>query len=215
MSTRMELLSSTILVLLLAAPAASLGQQSAERDVVILSPDETDDRVASTREAITFWNQTFAELALRIRLREAEVIVASPAGRALETYARLISQRAGRLAPGAAGPDAPRELADVGGDIMVFLSRQEIMSFAWPVAESTRFFIAIRTDRGPPLNDPNVSRNVIAHELGHALGLTHNGGATALMCGPCQPLVFRSDEPMFFPLTSEDRARLLERYVGR
>jgi len=210
----MGLLSSTILVLLLAAPAASVGQQSADRYVVILSPDEGDDRVASTREAITFWNQTFTELALRIRLRETEIIVGSPAGRALETYARLISQRAGQLVAGGAGPTPPRELADVGGNIVVFLSKQEIMSFAWPVADSTRFFIAIRTDRGPPLSDPNVSRNVIAHELGHALGLTHNGGATALMCGPCQPVGFRSEEPVFFPLTSEDRARLLERYTG-
>jgi hypothetical protein len=148
-------------------------------------------------------------------LLETEIIVASPSSRALETYARHISQRAGRFAPRGADPNAPRELTTLGSDIVLLLSKQEIFSFAWPLADPTRFFIAIQTDRVPPLNHPNVSRNVIAHELGHALGLRHNGNPTTLMCGPCEQVVFRSEAPVFFPLTPGDRARLLERYLAR
>jgi predicted Zn-dependent protease len=34
-----------------------------------------------------------------------------------------------------------------------------------------------------PLTLPNVARNVIAHELGHAIGLSHNDDPNYLMCG--------------------------------
>jgi predicted Zn-dependent protease len=209
-----EAVPTTVLGLLLAPPpSVSAIQQTSDRQVVILSPDEGDRRLALTREAIAFWNQTFSDLKLRPRLVEADVIVASPVTRALETFARRISMRAEGLAPLGAGPSAPRELTHLRGDIVVFLSGQDIFSVTRAFAQ--RFFIVIQTDRAPPLNSPNVARNVIAHELGHALGLAHNSDPTTLMCGPCQPLVSGSEERVFSPLTSDDRARLLELYPSR
>lgn len=203
----------TILLLLAAIVSVSAGQQTVDRHVVILSPDEGDPRLALARDAIAFWNQTFSTLKLRPPLIDADVIVASPMTRALETYARQISMRAEGLAPPDAGPTPPSELINLNGDIVVFLSKQNIFSVTR--AFDRRFFIVIQTDRVAPLNSPNVVRNVIAHELGHALGLVHNGDQTTLMCGPCNSLVFGPEERVFLPLTSDDRARLLELYHPR
>jgi hypothetical protein len=200
---------AAILAGLSPAPA-SAGQNGTDRRVVIVTPDESDGRLAAAREAIAFWNQTLSDLKLRPRLHEADVLVAPPITRRLETYTRQIWLLAGRPAASDGTPTPPRELIELEEDIVVFFSRQVIFSFAWPFAGRTRYFIGIQTDTQAPMNYPNVSRNVIAHELGHALGLEHNGNTATLMCGPCQHSVYRSEQPVFLSLTPRERARLAQ-----
>jgi hypothetical protein len=198
-----------ILGFMLAAPSLSAGQETGERRVVIVTPSESDERFVAAREAIEFWNQTLSSLKLRPRLIENKVLVAPPISRSLETYTRQIWLLAGRFVPTDGGPKPPPGLIELEGDIVMFFSKQLIFSFAWPFAERTRFFIGISTDTAAPLNYPNVTRNVIAHELGHALGLEHNGNTRTLMCGPCERFLYWSERTVFFPLTPDERARLL------
>ena len=208
-------------VALLALPVAAaqpsvVGDRASERVVVILSPDEADGRVALTREAIAFWNRALKELELTPRLTEAALMVAPPSSRALENYARRLWQQAGRLPPGVLGPAPPPELAAFSADVVVLLSKQELMSFAWPLESATRFFVAVSADTEAPPHQSGTLRNVIAHELGHTLGIVHNGIATALMCGPCRsPVQERAGDQRFLPLTPQDHALLRELYPAR
>lgn len=186
-----------------------------DRQVVIFSPTTGDRRLPLTREALAFWNSTLSDLRLSARLSETALVVASPLTRTLENYAQRLWRQAGRLTAGQPGPKAPRELHTVEGDIVVFLSKQRLMSFAWPVDQSERYFVAIGTRANNPEDGPVATHNVVAHELGHALGLAHNGDGSALMCSPCRSTLVANYKDRFLPLTPADRTRLSQLYNPR
>ena len=190
---------------------------AADLSIVVLAPTATDDRLDPSSEAIAFWNDRLAELGIETALNDPQVVIDSPVARPLENYARQVATRAVGLPGGAYEPAPPTALTNLPGDIIVLLSRQDIMSYAWPMPRVSppRYFVVIRAVRGPYRNDPMVSRHVVAHELGHALGLDHNAEPHTLMCGPCQPLTAEPDATGFLPLTDGDRARLRQLHAGQ
>ena len=75
--------------------------------------------------------------------------------------------------------------------------------------------IAIKSARAYPLTFPNVARNVIAHEFGHALALGLDSDPAMLMCGrprACRPDSFQAMNQHYFPLTTDEKALLLRLY---
>jgi hypothetical protein len=103
----------------------------------------------------------------------------------------------------------------IHGDLIVALSDWEIVSFARPSLRDGRRLVVIRGYQHYPLTVPNVARNVIAHELGHAIGLGHNNDPDYLMCGrpaSCRPDAFRSGIQRYFPLLDEEKQTLLKLY---
>ena len=201
---------------LTAAAGESRGVAPDDPSVLVLVPSAADDRLASAHEAIAFWNDRLAELGVETRFAEPRVVVESPVERAVENYARQVAQRATRLPAGDAEPPPPAALVDLDADVVLLLSRQDILSFAWPLPRVSppRYLVVIRRVRGPYRTDPMVTKHVVAHELGHALGLDHNAEPHTLMCGPCQPLTAEPDATGFLPLTAGDRARLVELHGG-
>jgi hypothetical protein len=110
-------------------------------------------------------------------------------------------------------PQIPEGLRQIPGDMVVTLSTADLISFG--LREGRKALIGIRRADIPPLSLPNVPRNVVAHELGHAFGLRHNSDPATLMCGrpaPCRPSTFASERAQFFPLTATDRASLRARW---
>jgi hypothetical protein len=177
---------------------------------VTIIGDSTDPRVPPAREAIAYWNREFLRLGRRIHFDSATV-------RADSIPDELLRTASGEAVFGR-GPATSRlleMLSDVPADIVIALSRADIISFSVRWREGSRGVAGIRRSDIPPLSLPNTVRNVVAHELGHVLGLDHNGDSTTLMCGrpaPCRPAVFASDSARFFPLTEGDDHRLQERW---
>lgn len=197
---------------LTATAGESRGVAPDHLSVLVLTPSASDDRVAPSREAVAFWNDRLAELGVATRFADPRAVVESPVERAVENYARQVAQRATRLPAGDAEPPPPSPLVDLDADVVLLLSRQDILSFTWPLPRVSppRHLVVIRRVRGPYRTDPMVTKHVVAHELGHALGLDHNAEPHTLMCGPCQPLTAEPDATGFLPLTAGDRARLVE-----
>src|SRR5262245_59815006 len=101
------------------------------------------------------------------------------------------------------------------GKIAVVLAYAELIAKVRRLPDGQGAVAMIRNTNGPPMSLPNVARNVIAHELGHAIGLGHNSDPTMLMCGrpaPCRPGLFASPTTKYFPLSAADRGNLLTMY---
>ena len=178
--------------------------------ITVVSP-AGDQRLRAVDEAVAFWNRTLQEIGSGFRLGPVTRMVRPIPEEALQQLSTSVLGGRGRTA------NFPAALRDLPGDITVFLATSEFVSFASPFNENDKRVIGIRGISYPPMNLPNVPRNVVAHELGHVIGLRHNSDPTMLMCGrpaPCRPALFRSDQPRMFPLTGDEKSWLLAMYPG-
>jgi hypothetical protein len=163
-----------------------------------------DPRRLAVAEAVEFWNGQLAGANAKLSLGPI-----TPSDRVIPDD--LLTRISDGVLNAGRRERLPREFEAVGGDVIIALSGADLISVGIPPADGRRGVVILRRADVPPLSFPNVARNVVAHELGHVLGLSHISDPTMLMCGrpaPCRPALFQSETKSFFPLTEAERSSL-------
>jgi hypothetical protein len=182
-------------------------QRSPQVVVIASSPD--DARLDLVDEAVAYWNQQLSEVGSAFRLGRPERLIRPPPDSALQEQSRQI------LGGFARASNVPSTLTGLPGDLRIVLGDTPFISHAGLFDERRKRTVGIRPATIAPLDLPNVARNVIAHEIGHAIGLPHNSDYAALMCGrpaQCRPDAFQSPSPHIFPTLPAERMMLLRLY---
>jgi hypothetical protein len=191
------------------AAQAQFGYSWQRTPAITVIGAESDPRNALVDEAVAFWNKTLEELGSGFRLGA----VSRRAQPVPEEDLKSLGQS---VLSGSRGPaHVPSVFNDLPGDMIIVLADSDFVSFAGPFFGDSKRVVGIKGMQYAPFNLPNVPRNVIIHEIGHAIGLGHNNDPTKLMCGrpaPCRPNLFRSGEPRVFPLTDDEKRQLVSMY---
>ena len=154
------------------------------------------------REAVDFWNAEFAQLGSPFRF-----------GAIVRSFRSISAGHLVALKAKSLSPSLVNSMREANGDVIVVLSDDAGFNpFAFPSPALRKVLVAIPSFRKYPFW-PAAARNVVAHELGHARWIGPQRRCSIADVRRNCP-VRLSDFPIigFAPLTSADKAKLLEMY---
>jgi hypothetical protein len=136
-----------------------------------------DPRIVMTQKSIAFWNEELSNIGSGFRFGSTRI---APLARADETYA--VNRSCAMIDNRDYGPEnVPYHIRRYCGAVVIILANNNFVSFAAGSRTYGLALIAIKGWRFNPFHLPNVTQNVIAHALGHVLGLRHNADPSMLM----------------------------------
>jgi hypothetical protein len=166
------------------APASQVRPLWAWKDIpaIVILSAEDDSRVPAIREAVEFWNAELAQLGSPFRFGAIVHSLRTLSIGDLHALSREVSNSTrSRLV---ITPSLLNSVREANGDVIIVLSDEvDFDPFTSPLPAPRKVLIVIPSFRKYPLTLSGLTRNVVAHELGHAVGLGHNDDATSLMCG--------------------------------
>jgi Matrixin len=173
-------------------------------EVVVISAAD-DDRLPAVREAVDFWNAEFSKLGSPFRFGSlAHVVETVPAYGVSELRSSWETKTFTHVA------NILSQMAPTGDVIVALFNDIESGAFTSEIPDRQKVMVAISKFRLHPLPGA-ATRNVVAHELGHALGLGHNDEANTLMSGKRRSWYSIPSEG-FLPLTEGERITLFAMY---
>jgi hypothetical protein len=174
-----------------------------ERPSIVTVSEESDPRLKAVYEARDFWNAELLKLGSSFRLGAVTHVGGHLDVKEFHPEFRRVSHNPFSL---------PEMLRKIDGDVIVALSDDSFYAFTIGWLSPKTILVGIQNEQTHPLTMPNGAANVIAHELGHVIGLGHNENPNALMCGSSPWCRYDFSREAFLALTDHEKTRLIEMY---